>query len=133
MNYRSVVVLGRATPILDSDEKLSALRTLVDHLLPGRWDEARLPSRKELKATLILAVSLAESSAKVRTGPPTDDEADIDLPIWAGEIPLRTVALQSVADPALDKRLTPPASIEAFLDERVRSIGNLATNEPTEE
>ena len=118
MNYRSVVVLGRVTPILDPDEKLSALENLVNHLLPGRWDEARQPNENELKQTLILALPLSESSAKIRTGPPADDEADVDLPIWAGVIPLRTVALPPVADPGAKEELRVPDSVEAFLDQR---------------
>ena len=81
MNYRSAVVLGSATPITDRDEKLAALRTIVNHLLPGRWDEARHPNEQELKATLVLALPLSESSAKIRTGPPADDEADLDQPV----------------------------------------------------
>lgn len=116
MNYRSAVVLGRAAPILDPDEKLAALEKLVNHLIPGRWGEARQPNEKELKQTLILAVPLSESSAKIRTGPPADDEADLDLPIWAGEIPLRTVALPPVADPGFKTGSDPPPSIKAFLE-----------------
>jgi nitroimidazol reductase NimA-like FMN-containing flavoprotein (pyridoxamine 5'-phosphate oxidase superfamily) len=94
MNYRSAVVLGRAREVTGHDEKLHAMQCVVDHILPGRWDDARRPSEKEIKATAILALSLDEASAKIRTGPPTDDEADLELPVWAGVIPL---ALQSAA------------------------------------
>ncbi|TML98416.1 MAG: pyridoxamine 5'-phosphate oxidase family protein [Actinobacteria bacterium] len=102
MNYRSVVVVGRAREVTAPDEKLRAMRCVVEHVVPGRWDEARQPSETEIKATTILAVSLAEASAKIRTGPPVDDEGDLDLPVWAGVIPL---ALRS-ADPLPDCGVT---------------------------
>lgn len=98
INYRSVVVLGRATPILDAEEKLAALEAIVEHVMPGRWKEVRGPSPQELKATSVLALPLTEASAKVRALPPVDDEADYRIPVWAGVIPLRTVALTPVAD-----------------------------------
>jgi uncharacterized protein len=88
MNYRSVVVLGRALEVTDPEEKLRAMRCVVEHIVPGRWDDARRPSEKEIKATTILALPLTEASAKVRTGPPTDDEEDLGLPVWAGVLPL---------------------------------------------
>jgi uncharacterized protein len=91
MNYRSAVVLGRAR-LLEGDEKLAALETVVEHIVPGRWAEARHPNRKELKATSVLALPLDEASAKIRTGPPTDFDEDLELPIWTGVIPLRLVA-----------------------------------------
>lgn len=88
MNYRSVVVLGRAREVTDRKEKLRAMHRVVEHVVPGRWEDARQPSDAEIKGTTILALSLDEASAKSRTGPPTDDEADLALPIWAGVIPL---------------------------------------------
>jgi nitroimidazol reductase NimA-like FMN-containing flavoprotein (pyridoxamine 5'-phosphate oxidase superfamily) len=88
MNYRSVVVLGRAREVTDPEEKLRAMRCVVEHIVPGRWDDARRPSEQEIKATTILALPLTEASAKVRTGPPTDDEDDRALPVWAGVLPL---------------------------------------------
>jgi nitroimidazol reductase NimA-like FMN-containing flavoprotein (pyridoxamine 5'-phosphate oxidase superfamily) len=88
MNYRSVVVLGTATPIRDPAEKLAALHALTEQLAPGRWDEARVPDRKELAATEVLALPLDEASAKVRTGGPKDMEKDLALPVWAGVLPL---------------------------------------------
>jgi len=91
-NYRSVVILGEAVPVEDPDEKNEALRIIVDHLVPGRWAEARTPTPKELKATSVLALDLEEVSAKVRTGGPIDDEEDMSLVVWAGLIPLRQVA-----------------------------------------
>jgi uncharacterized protein len=88
MNYRSVVVLGRARELSDRDEKIRAMHRVVEHVVPGRWDDARQPSEAEIKGTTILALPLDEASAKIRTGPPTDDEADLELPVWAGTIPL---------------------------------------------
>lgn len=88
MNYRSVVVLGRAEAVTESDEKLAALRALVEHVAAGRWDQARRPDARELRETLVARVSLAEASAKIRTGPPKDDEADLRLEVWAGVVPL---------------------------------------------
>ena len=92
MNYRSAVVLGRARLVDDPDEKLAALEAVVEHIVPGRWADARRPNRKELKATSVLALPLDQASAKIRTGPPSDFEEDEDLPVWAGVIPLRLVA-----------------------------------------
>jgi nitroimidazol reductase NimA-like FMN-containing flavoprotein (pyridoxamine 5'-phosphate oxidase superfamily) len=92
MNYRSVVVLGRARDVTGAAEKLAALEAIVEHVVPGRWADARLPTRKELKATSVLALGLGEASAKVRTGPPGDFDEDLELPIWAGVIPLGLVA-----------------------------------------
>jgi nitroimidazol reductase NimA-like FMN-containing flavoprotein (pyridoxamine 5'-phosphate oxidase superfamily) len=91
MNYRSAVVLGRARVVDDAEEKLAALETIVEHIVPGRWQDARLPNEKELKATSVLALPLDEASAKVRSGPPKDFDADVELPIWAGVIPLSLV------------------------------------------
>jgi uncharacterized protein len=101
LNYRSVVVLGRAVAVKDLDEKRVALDALVDHVAAGRSGEARPGSEAELRSTLVLALPLEEVSAKMRTGPPADDEADLALPVWAGLIPLRTLAGPAVADPAL--------------------------------
>jgi uncharacterized protein len=102
VNYRSVVVLGEATAVDDPAEKLSALEAFTEKLLPGRWDDARQPSRKELKATAVLRLPLDEASAKIRTGPPDDgDSPDAELDVWAGEIPLVTRALAPVPDPTL--------------------------------
>jgi uncharacterized protein len=88
MNYRSVVVLGRPREVTDAAEKLRAMECVVEHVVPGRWSEARQPNRKELKATTILALSIEEASAKIRTGPPVDFDEDLELPYWAGVIPL---------------------------------------------
>src|SRR6266702_4137938 len=92
MNYRSVVILGKATPVDDPLEKVEALRLLSEHILPGRWADARQPNERELKATLVMRVPIEEFSAKVRTGPPIDDEDDYSFPTWAGVVPLETVS-----------------------------------------
>src|SRR5215468_2175986 len=88
MNYRSVVAFGTARKINDPDQKSEALRVISEHLIRGRWDEVRIPSEKELKATAVLEFTMEEASAKVRTGPPLDDEEDYALPVWAGVLPL---------------------------------------------
>lgn len=88
MNYRSVMVFGRPCPVEDDDAKVEALRHLIEHISPGRWDRVRAPSAKELKATAIMALPLNEASAKIRSGPPMDDKEDASLPVWAGVIPL---------------------------------------------
>ena len=103
MNYRSVVVLGRARPVTDREEKLAALRAITNHIVPGRWEEARQPAEQELKATSVLVLPLDEVSAKVRTGGPIDDEEDYALPVWAGVVPLRL----QFGDPIPDERLLP--------------------------
>jgi hypothetical protein len=114
MNYRSVVALGSATK-LEGKEKAAALDALVEGLVPGRSREARAPDRAELAATMILAFPLDEVSAKARTGPPADDPADVDLPVWAGTIPLALRAGR--AEPAPDARDAElPPSVGRFLD-----------------
>ncbi|MDX6445677.1 MAG: uncharacterized protein QOH71_2751 [Blastocatellia bacterium] len=98
MNYRSVVVFGRASVVDDPDEKIAALRALSEHMIPGRWDDVREPNELEMKQTTVLSLPLTEASAKVRTGPPLDDEEDYKLPVWAGVIPLGMVAGQPFDD-----------------------------------
>src|SRR6266498_1315229 len=92
MNYRSVVVLGRARAVTDVDEKLAALEAVVEHVVPGRWQDARHPNKKELAGTSVLVLGLDQASAKVRRGPTKDFDDDVELPIWAGVIPMRLVA-----------------------------------------
>ena len=101
MNYRSAVVLGMAQEVVDAEERWAALRAIVDHVVPGRWDETRAPSENEMRATLVLRLAIDEASAKIRTGPPVDDDADYELPFWAGELPIRTTVLPAIADPRL--------------------------------
>jgi hypothetical protein len=113
MNYRSVVVLGTATEVTERDEKMLASEALAEHVLPGRWAEARHPNPKELAATLILAIPLETASAKVRTGPPIDDEADLDLDVWAGVVPTRLIADDAIGDEHLRTGDAPGASVTA--------------------
>ncbi len=98
MNYRSVVVLGEGRELRDREQKLEALRMIVDHVVPGRSDEARGPNEKELKATEVVALAIREASAKIRTGPPVDDAEDYELGVWAGELPLSVTAGAPVPD-----------------------------------
>jgi uncharacterized protein len=102
-NYRSAMILGRARPIEDDSEKRMALRAIVEHIVPGRAEHVRGPSESELKATAVLALPIEESSAKIRTGPPIDDDEDHALPYWAGTLPVR----MQVGTPEPDPRLTP--------------------------
>ena len=98
MNYRSVVVFGKAREVADRDEKLRALERLVEHIAPGRSAEVRGPSESELRQTLVLALPLHEASAKIRTGPPVDDADDYKLPVWAGVVPMALVKGEPVED-----------------------------------
>lgn len=107
MNYRSVVVLGRAREVTGRDEKLRAMQCVVEHVVSGRWADARQPNEGELKGTTILAISLEEASAKIRTGPPLDDEDDLALPTWAGVVPL---TLEPRAPIAAENISAPPPS-----------------------
>ncbi|HML17372.1 MAG TPA: pyridoxamine 5'-phosphate oxidase family protein [Bryobacteraceae bacterium] len=122
MNYRSVVALGKARVVSGAEEKLAALRAITNHIVPERWDEIRPPTEQELKATTVLAIPLNEVSAKMRSGPPMDDEEDYSLPVWAGVVPVRMQAGEPVDDPRLkegigrfdvsrfQKRTTPESS-----------------------
>ena len=98
MNYRSVVVLGKGREVTDRKEKLRALDALVEHVVPGRAAVVRAPNEMEIKQTLVIALPLAEASAKVRTGPPVDDEADYALDVWAGVVPMALVKGEPVED-----------------------------------
>ena len=115
MNYRSVTVLGRARPVTDPREMEAALRAFVEHVIPGRSDEIRGGDRRELAATAVLAVPLREVSAKVRTGPPKDDEEDYALPAWAGVLPLALTAGEPEPDPRLQPGSPPvPAHVAGW-------------------
>ncbi len=109
MNYRSVVIFGRASAVDDKEAKLAALLAFSEHMVPGRWQEVREPSDQELEATTVLALPLTEASAKIRTGPPLDDEADYEMSVWAGVIPLGLVAGQPINDPRLAEAVKPSA------------------------
>jgi len=108
MNYRSVVVFGRATTVDDPADKVAALVAFSEHVIPGRWNDVREPTEQELKATTVLSLPLEEVSAKVRTGPPLDDEEDYELPVWAGVIPLQLVATAPIPDPRLGTGIERP-------------------------
>jgi nitroimidazol reductase NimA-like FMN-containing flavoprotein (pyridoxamine 5'-phosphate oxidase superfamily) len=108
MNYRSVVVLGKATLVDDPQEKLEALRLLSEHIIPGRWADSRQPNERELKATSVLRLPIEEFSAKVRTGPPIDDEEDYSFPTWAGVVPLEMIAGPPINDPRLGPKIVEP-------------------------
>ena len=108
MNYRSVVVLGKATLVDDPAEKIDALRLLSEHIIPGRWADSRQPNERELKATSILRVPIEEFSAKVRKGPVVDDEEDYSFPTWAGVVPLEMVAREPIDDARLDPKREVP-------------------------
>jgi len=110
MNYRSVVILGKATLVEDPEEKLEGLRSLSEHILPGRWDDARQPNEQELKATSLLRLPIDEFSAKVRTGPPIDDAEDLTFPTWAGVVPLEIKAGEPIKDPLLE----PPRDVPEY-------------------
>jgi nitroimidazol reductase NimA-like FMN-containing flavoprotein (pyridoxamine 5'-phosphate oxidase superfamily) len=118
MNYRSVVVFGRATAIEDPAAKVAALRALSEHMIPGRWEDVRAPNERELQQTTVLSLPLIEASVKVRTGPPLDDEEDYHLPIWAGVIPLRLVADMPVDDP----RLLANTDVPKYADDYARAV-----------
>ena len=121
MNYRSVVVFGNAKVVDDPAEKLAALRALSEHMIPGRWDDVREPNQLELQQTTVLSLTLDEASAKVRTGPPLDDEADYELDVWAGVIPLRMVA----GEPVGDARLPPNSEAPGYTLEYSRPASKL--------
>ncbi len=114
VNYRSVVIFGRAIEVTDREAKLAAMRALVEHIAPGRWERSRQPNPKELAATSILELPIEEASAKVRADGVVDDEADYALPIWAGVIPLRTQALLPIADARLTSGIAMPPHISEY-------------------
>jgi hypothetical protein len=114
MNYRSVVIFGRARVVEEPTAKLEALRAFTEHMAPGRWREVRLPSEKEMQATTVLAIALEEVSAKVRTGPPLDDEEDYALPVWAGVLPLVLTPQPVVPDDRLPAGIPVPEYVRRY-------------------
>ena len=114
MNYRSAVIFGEARLVTEPEEKLAALQAVTDHLVPGRWAHARQPTRKELAATAVLALPLAEASVKVRSGGPKDDPEDYDSGIWAGVLPATLTFGAAEPDPALTGDVPIPAHISAL-------------------
>jgi hypothetical protein len=102
------MLIGQARTVEDEREKLAALEAIVEHIVPGRWTEARQPSENELKATSVLALAIEETSAKIRTGPPVDDDEDYSLPVWAGVIPIASEAGAPESDPRLADGIAVP-------------------------
>lgn len=101
MNYRSVVILGKALPVEGDPDKTAALRVIAENIVRGRWEHVRKPTKQELKATAVLALPIDEASAKIRSGPPLDEEEDYALKVWAGELPLAIKAGEPLPDPRL--------------------------------
>jgi nitroimidazol reductase NimA-like FMN-containing flavoprotein (pyridoxamine 5'-phosphate oxidase superfamily) len=114
MNYRSVVLFGTAGVVEGLEERLSVLRALSDHLVKGRWEDARHPTTAELKQTLVLSLPISEASAKVRAGHPLDEEQDYGLPVWAGTLPLMMTPGQPVADEKLPPDIRPPEYVARY-------------------
>jgi nitroimidazol reductase NimA-like FMN-containing flavoprotein (pyridoxamine 5'-phosphate oxidase superfamily) len=123
VNYRCAVVHGTARPVTDPAERLLGLQVLTEHLAPGSWAATRQPDRKELAATAVLALDLAEASVKVRTGPPGDDDRDLAGPVWAGVLPLRTVAGEPEPCPLLPAGTEVPARVR---DRTLAGLGAFA-------
>jgi nitroimidazol reductase NimA-like FMN-containing flavoprotein (pyridoxamine 5'-phosphate oxidase superfamily) len=119
LNYRSVIALGRARALEDLDEKLAALRAIVEHVVPGRSADARGPNDSEVAATSVLALPITEASAKVRAGPPKDFDADLGLPIWAGVIPLQLRA----AEPQTEARVPRGVVVPSYARRYRRPVG----------
>ncbi len=114
MNYRSVVVFSTAQAVDDAEEKARVLQVLAEHLVPGRWRDIRVPTPGELKATLVLSLPIDEASAKVRTGPPVDDEEDYGLPTWAGVLPLTIAAGAAISCPRLAAGIELPTYARSY-------------------
>jgi uncharacterized protein len=114
INYRSAVLFGRGHVILDDDMRMQALETFTERLIPGRWQDVRPPSEVELKQTTIVVVPIESASAKVRSGPPKDNQDDLDLPVWAGVLPLHQVCGAAIADPQLRAETEVPEYIRNY-------------------
>lgn len=114
INYRSVVVFGTGRIVIEEQEKLAALEAITEHILPGRWRDARLPNQKEMNATSVVTIKIDRASAKVRSGPPADEEADYALPVWAGVLPLQELPLWPVRDELLAKDISAPGYITKY-------------------
>lgn len=114
INYRSVVILGKAELVEDADEKNKALEALTEHIVPGRWSDVRWPTELELKATSVLKLPIEEASAKIRTGDPKDDEEDYEMNVWAGILPLTLSTGEPVADERLDDGISVPGYVRNY-------------------
>ncbi len=114
MNYRSVLLFGKGHVVNDKQEKLGYMEALTEHIMPGRWDDARRPNEKELKATTLVVLTIDSASAKVRTGPPVDDEEDYQLPVWAGVLPISQQVMEPIDDPGLEHVIPVPEYIRKY-------------------
>lgn len=122
MNYRSVMMFGKARILEEPSEKTEALRVFTEHVAPGRWADVRPPNERELKATLVLAISLEEVSAKMRTGGPIDDDEDMSVPAWAGVLPLRMTIGEPIPDTQLPPTIAPPSYVSQYIDARKAGV-----------
>ncbi len=120
VNYRSAVVFGAGRIIDAEDEKMHALELVTNHIVPGRWSEARIPTPKEMHATSVVSITIEQASAKVRSGPPGDEEEDYALPIWAGVLPLATWVGDPVPDPRLAEGIPTPESVGRYVQSQTR-------------
>ena len=116
LNYQSVTIFANASLVIDDLERLKALKIISDQIIPKRWEEVRLPSEKELKATKVIKIPISEASAKIRTGPPVDDKSDYDLPIWAGVIPIITTFESPISDPKLNAGIPISESVKKLMN-----------------
>lgn len=116
LNYHSVTLFSEAILVTNNEERDKALRIISDQIIPNRWVEVRAPNEKELKATKIIKIPITEASAKIRTGPPVDDESDYDLPIWAGVVPMNTIFGEPISDPKLKEGIAVPDSVKTLLN-----------------
>ena len=114
INYRSVIIFGKGKEIIEPDDKKRALRIIIEHIIPGRWDDARQPNEKELEITSVFEFKIDEASAKIRTGPPADEKEDYNLNVWAGVIPLKTVIENSIRDEKLNEDISIPDYIKNY-------------------
>ena len=117
VNYRSVILFGKPEEITGKEEKTNALEIIMNHIVPGRWDEIRKPNNKELNITSVFSLRINEASAKIRTGPPVDDKEDYDLNVWAGVIPMNIVYGKPERDSALRENISPPGYIKNLIKE----------------
>ena len=120
INYRSVMIFGNAKIVDNPDEKIKALHAFTDHVVPGRWEDVRQPNESEMRATRVLKLRLIEVSAKVRTGPPIDDEEDYELPVWAGVVPLKLTASAPISDERLPRGIQPPTYAKEYVRSGVK-------------
>jgi nitroimidazol reductase NimA-like FMN-containing flavoprotein (pyridoxamine 5'-phosphate oxidase superfamily) len=116
LNYQSVTIFGCAEVVNDASERLKALEIISNQIIPNRWEEARLPNKNELKATMILKIEISEASAKIRKGPPVDDKKDYKLPIWAGVLPINKTYGKPIPDENLSKEIPLPQSVKNLLN-----------------